>query len=393
MDQLIQFIHTIVSENPLKLILSKPTGGQEGYKKIVLTLKGGRYQTEKFTQTQVFHETLGQDALRGYLSGLLNTSFLQLNSFHENISYDLLLSKKGRASLIKHPSSLRVDPSDAHNRTKSYLFKEGTVIQPLIDMGIFTKEGKVVRSMYDKYRQINRFVELIDDAVKTSEAEEWTVVDFGCGKSYLTFLLYYYFTEIKKIKVQMIGLDLKQEVIDQCNETARKYAYAGLTFQGGDIGGFKADSPVDVVISLHACDTATDYALCHSVLLNAKMIFSVPCCQHEFNHQMRSDTFSLFTRYGIIREHLSSALTDAVRANLLICCGYQTQLLEFIDSAHTPKNILIRSVKANLPKETKDKALNEVLRVTDEFGLKPTLLTLLQSAGLIVLPDGSAKNI
>ncbi len=191
----------------------------------------------------------------------------------------------------------------------------------------------------------------------------------------------------------MIGLDLKQEVIDQCNETARKYAYAGLTFQVGDIGGFKADSPVDLVISLHACDTATDYALCHSVLLNAKMIFSVPCCQHEFNHQMRSDTFSLFTRYGIIREHLSSALTDAVRANLLICCGYQTQLLEFIDSAHTPKNILIRSVKANLPKETKDKALNEVLRVTDEFGLKPTLLTLLQSAGLIVLPDGSAKNI
>ncbi len=257
------------------------------------------------------------------------------------------------------------------------------IIEPLIDLGVFTKEGKVINSKYDKYKQINRFIEIIDDEIKKNNFEELTVLDFGCGKSYLTFVLYYYLVEIRKIKVKMIGLDLKEDVIKKCNDIATRYGYDDLHFELGDINGFKYNNKVDMVITLHACNTATDYALYNAIKWNSKMIFSVPCCQHEFNDQMKSEDLNILTKYGIIQERVAALMTDAVRSNLLEAAGYKTQLLEFIDIAHSPKNILIRASKANITNNKKEKALNEVKALIKEFNFNPTLLNLLKKDNLI----------
>ena len=382
MSELKEYLNIIFSEEPLKTVISKPAKKSQLYKKIIIEKKSQYYQVSKYTEKQVFHENLNTDKAIEFCTNALEADYKQLNSFSTTHEHMLMLSKKGKPSYKKKQlSSACTHTSSQHNRQKNYIIQEGSDVPPLIDMGVFTKEGKVVNSMYDKFKQINRFIEIIDDAVKDLIKETINIIDFGCGKSYLTFVVYYYFAVLKNKKVNIVGLDLKEDVIKKCNASAVKYGYDGLKFELGDINGYKCDFDVDMVITLHACDTATDYALFNAICWNAKMIFSVPCCQHELNSQIKTEKLSLYTNYGIIQERFSALTTDAIRGNLLEYCGYKTQLLEFVDFAHTPKNILIRAVKKDsTTAKSKSKALAQVEAVMQEFNLSPTLYNLLKDS-------------
>ncbi|MDO4535757.1 MAG: SAM-dependent methyltransferase [Clostridium perfringens] len=387
MDELKNIIDDITSSKVIKIVLSNKKLKDFKYNKIVFALKenskGEFYQIEKYTDKQVFHENISLSDLEEQILLYLEENYKQVGAWTEDFTFDIKISKKGKILLNKKKSDNKSLAKKSHNKEKNYILKEGMIIEPLIDLGVFTKEGKVVNSKYDKYKQINRFIELIDDEVKNKDFKELTILDFGCGKSYLTFVVYYYFAKIKNIDVKIIGLDLKEDVIKKCNEIAKRYKYDNLHFELGDINGFKYNNKVDMVITLHACDIATDYALYNAVKWNTKMIFSVPCCQHEFNKQMETDELSILTKYGIVQERVAALMTDAVRANLLEAIGYKTQLLEFIDISHSPKNILIRASKAKISKEKKEKALNEVKSLMEKFNLNPTLFNLLQNDKLL----------
>lgn len=381
-----------------RAIISKPSSKSSEYRKIEILAKekassGNEcktcppdrlFQISKYTEKQVFHENVKVKELPQRVETLINElSFRQMSVWTDEHEYIFLLSKKGELSFKKR--ALKDDEqkhlgekNTGHNRQKNYIISKGQQVEPLYDMGIFTKDGKVVKSMYDKFRQINRFLEILDDEIDSAKLDHLNVIDFGCGKSYLTFVVYYYLTQIKGITANIIGLDLKADVIKKCNQAARKYGYDNLHFELGDINGYNAPFDVDMVITLHACDTATDYALYNAISWNAKMIFSVPCCQHELNQKIKSDDLSILTRYGIIKERFAALATDAIRGNLLEYAGYKTQLLEFVDFAHTPKNILIRAVKRPIgPRSSRDKALAEVNKLMEEFHTDQTLYNLL----------------
>ena len=394
--ELAEQLQRIAAAEPYKLVISKPAG-EAAYHKIVVEEKEACYQAAAYTQKQVFHQNISKEHLVEYLISAVTGQYLQVNAWDGQKEHGLLISKKGKVTYrISGKSANRPKAVTSHNRSKKYLLPEGEVIPPLVDMGIFTKEGKVIHAMYDKYRQINRFLEIVEDGLHDYAGERLNIIDFGCGKSYLTFVLYYYLHEIRGKEVEIVGLDLKEEVIRDCNRAAQKYGYDQLRFEIGEISGYQASFPVDMVVTLHACDTATDYALYHAICWGAKMIFSVPCCQHEINRQIKSDRFSLMTRYGIVKERFSALLTDAVRGNLLEYCGYKTQLLEFVDLAHTPKNILIRAVQTGspralgdsafakiVPSAAKKKYLAEVAAMMEEYHFEPTLYRLLQESGRI----------
>jgi len=374
-------IDRIAKASPQKIIISNPVNKQE-FKKIIIEQKTNSYQISKYTEKQVFHNNITANDLTECLFGLVNNCYKQINGFSSEGEHIILVSKKGACKYSLKSALQTVKAEASHNRQKQYLLKEGTNIPPLVDMGVFTADGKIVNSMYSKYRQINRFLEIIDDEISANSIESLNVIDFGCGKSYLTFVLYYYLTQLRNIKVNVIGLDLKADVIEKCNLSAKKYGYNDLKFELGDINGYKAPFKVDMVVSLHACDTATDYALFNAINWGAKYIFSVPCCQHELNGQIEPQNMSILSRYGIIKERFSALATDAIRGNLLEYCGYKTQIMEFIDLDHTPKNILIRAVKRNsTSKSIRTKALNEIYALIKEFNFQPTLYKLIQPKG------------
>ncbi len=385
-----KYINEIVLTKPIRLVFSNKKSKDYKYNKIKINfaqIKGKEiYQLEKFTQKQVFHENIETSELGASIEKIME-NFKQMTSMSADCTFDMRISKKGKIFFSKHTQKNNIKMKQTHNKKKNYILEEGMIIPPLIDLGVFTKEGKVINSKYDKFKQINRFVEIIDDEIKKIEKDyseniEKTlhILDFGCGKSYLTFILYYYFTEIKKINVKITGLDLKEDVIKNCNEVAKRYGYENLKFELGDINGYKYENNVDMVITLHACDTATDYALYNAIKWNAGMIFSVPCCQHEINLSMKANNLKLISKYGIIQERISALFTDSIRANLLECMGYKTQLLEFIDISHSPKNILIRAVKQNISQAKKKKALEEIEAMKKEFGFDQTLYSLLEDS-------------
>lgn len=383
MSELKQYIDLMLNTDILKIIISNPLSKSEEYKKIVIEKKEKNYQIAKYTEKQVFHEHVLREELSDRCVALIEHHYKQVNGMSATDEHIILISKKGKCSYkkkkIASDAVKLIAKETGHNRKKNYILQEGMNIAPLVDMGVFTQDGKVVNSMYDKYKQINRFIEIIDDEVSALNVDHLNVIDFGCGKSYLTFVVYYYLTEVMHLKVNMIGLDLKEDVIAKCNQAAEKYGYQTLKFEVGDVNGFQTPFEVDMVITLHACDTATDYALYNAIQWNAKMIFSVPCCQHELNKQMKPEEFTILSRYGIIKERFAALATDAIRGNLLEYCGYKTQLLEFIDFAHTPKNILIRAVKRPMMlKKIKDSMIKEVHVLMEEFSFEPTLYRLLE---------------
>lgn len=368
----------IEQTNPYKIVIS---GGRGEYKKIVFVRKiiGGKnvYQLEKYTDKQVFHENIEEAVVSSKLEKCLEEGFKQMNSFSAEWEYDIKISKKGKFAVNKRKVAGKAIHIEGNNRKKKYILEEGMDIPVFQELGIFTKEGKIVHAMYDKYKQINRFIEMVEDVLKNYGKPSINVIDFGCGKSYLTFILYYYLVEIKKIEAHIIGLDLKEKVIEDCNALAEKFGYDKLKFELGDINGYKTNVDVDMVVTLHACDVATDYALYNAICWKADYILSVPCCQHEVNRQIHSEKLSALTKYGIIKERTSALITDAIRGCILEGCGYKTDLLEFIDIEHSPKNILIRAVRKHVSAEKRERSFDEAKRLCEEFAVKQTLMEMI----------------
>ena len=305
------------------------------------------FQAEEFRNNQVFHQNLETDQAAAYVMEKMEHDFKQLQAETKWENVNVLVSKKGRVNVKRQRLKQAKEQGDlSHNRKKQYVLPEGTAVPFLVDLGVMTREGAVVKSKYDKYRQINRFLEFIRDVLpELPKGRQLTILDFGCGKSYLTFAMYYYLKELKGYDVNIIGLDLKEDVIKKCNGLAQKYGYDKLHFLHGDIADYEGLQKVDMVVTLHACDKATDYALAKAVEWDAQVILSVPCCQHELNSQIHNELLEPVLKYGILKERISALLTDGIRAELLEAKGYSTQILEFIDMEHTPKNLLIRAVK------------------------------------------------
>ena len=381
-----------LNETLIRVILSNPSS-KDGVIKIcarpVLKNKTLLFQIEEYTKTQVFHKNLTAGDAGSYLTGKLSSdTSSQTASFKnalvetQSFTANVLVSKKGTITIKKKMNASAKQPkiSLSHNRKKKYILEEGIPVPFLIDLGVMTQNGSIVNAHYDKFRQINRFLEYIEDILPSlPTGRELRILDFGCGKSYLTFAIYYYLKVLKGYPVRITGLDLKEDVIrhcneiEHCNELRTRYGYDKLEFLCGDIAYYDGCSQVDMVVTLHACDTATDYALAKAVGWGAKVILSVPCCQHELNKQMKNDLLSPVLHYGILKERMAALMTDGLRAQILEANGYRTQILEFIDMAHTPKNLLIRAVYNGHCADNKAQ-INELLAA---FDVNPTLYRLL----------------
>lgn len=375
-----------LNETLIRVILSNPSS-KDGVIKIcarpMLKNKSLLFQIEEYTKTQVFHKNLTAGDAGSYLTGKLSSdTSSQTASFKnalvetQSFTANVLVSKKGTITIKKKMNASAKQPkiSLSHNRKKKYILEEGIPVPFLIDLGVMTQNGNIVNAHYDKFRQINRFLEYIEDILPSlPTGRELRILDFGCGKSYLTFAIYYYLKVLKGYPVRITGLDLKEDVIRHCNELAVKYGYDKLEFLCGDIAYYDGCSQVDMVVTLHACDTATDYALAKAVGWGAKVILSVPCCQHELNKQMKNDLLSPVLHYGILKERMAALMTDGLRAQILEANGYRTQILEFIDMAHTPKKLLIRAVYNGHCADNKAQ-INELLAA---FDVNPTLYRLL----------------
>ena len=339
------------------------------------------YQCEEHRNNQVFHHNLNEEEAAGYIENAMQ-EFKQMQMETRKFRYQVLVSKKGKMTIQRRLQTGRFKEIDlSHNRKKHYILEEGKAVPFLQDLGVMTKEGEIVRTKFDKFRQINRFLEFIEDILpKLDKTRENVIIDFGCGKSYLTFAMYYYLHEMKGYPIRIIGLDLKKDVISHCGKLAEHYGYDNLKFYHGDIASYEGVDHVDMVVTLHACDTATDYALYKAVKWGASVILSVPCCQHELNKQIENETLAPVLKYGLLKERMSALITDGLRAGLLEQQGYDTQILEFIDMEHTPKNILIRAVKRKNGKKAEAASAAAFENCTEALHADLTLEKLL-SAG------------
>lgn len=361
-----------------KAVLSQPVSSLSPTKVMIrpVRMKAGLfYQVESFQDNKAFHRNLTEEELLRYFAAELDGRYRQALIVSSELSAQYSLNSKGGYKRKMQTAVPLPGGPAAHNREKSYILAEGEAIPALVDMGVFTQDYKVVRSRYDKFKQINRFVELIDDEFSSTGRREITILDFGCGKSYLTFVLYYYFTVKKGMKARIIGYDLKKDVVEHCNAVAAKYGYEGLEFVHADVTrDVLYQEKIDMIVTLHACDTATDYALFYALEKKAEYIFSVPCCQHEINSAIRSGgELDIFLRHGIIKERMSALLTDSIRAGILEDMGYRVDMIEFIDFEHSPKNIMLRARRGGSGGRCN---IEKARQLCENYGFEQTLLKL-----------------
>ena len=389
MEELKILLQKILNKDLQQIILSNSRHPEQTQKvkiRPVLIREELLFQETAYRGTQAFHENFTAEQLTDRICTALQEQFRQGEFSAKTLQATALVSKKGKLTLKvknsgKAPRTAASEEEElqalAHNRTKHYILEEGKPVDFLVGLGVQTPDGRVTRARFDKFRQINRYLEFIEDVIDELPKDRTIrIIDFGCGKSYLTFAMYYYLHELQHRDIQVTGLDLKTDVIRHCNELAEKLGYDRLKFERGDISPYEGTDVADMVVTLHACDLATDYALDKAVKWGARVILAVPCCQHELNRQIKCDPLKPVLKYGIIKERVAALLTDALRANLLEQQGYETQILEFIDMEHTPKNLLIRAVKKNgmRPKKSADiGTVEELLHVA------PTLEKLLNN--------------
>ncbi|MEO4054969.1 SAM-dependent methyltransferase [Solibacillus sp. CAU 1738] len=342
-----QFLALLQEQTLIYATISQPRQKSNELKRIKLKpiqLKGVytiqiEYQYERILK----HENVKLDAFAHHFDLLLE-QFRQIHAQFTDQSIQIQLSKKNKVLWKSDKTQQQKQVNLSHNRKKQYLLDDATAYPFLIRLGVQTEDGKVKKQKYDKFKQINRFVEFIDDSLAhLPEDRQIRILDFGSGKSYLTFALYHYLKIEKGLDIRVTGLDLKKEVIEECNRIAQDLQYDDLQFLVGDINDYNEETSVDMVVTLHACDVATDMALARAVKWGAKVILSVPCCQHELNRQLNAPELDIMTQHGLIRERFAALATDSIRAQLLTLVGYETQILEFIDMENTPKNILIRA--------------------------------------------------
>lgn len=380
MDKLEAVLLRILNENLTQITISgvkKAVASEEGERiqkiqiRPILIKEQLMFQAAGYTEKQVFHSNLSREEAISFIKEKMNF-YKQLQAYGEGIKVSVLSGKKGNLTLkseIKDKKEDLVNEREdsqrkkalSHNREKDYILPKDVPVPFLVDLGVQTKEGKIINGKYDKFRQINRFLEFIRDILPALPKDRRiSIVDFGCGKSYLTFAIYYYLKIMNGLDVEITGLDLKEDVIKKCNGLKEKYGYDDLQFLTGDIGTYEGKSRVDMVVTLHACDTATDYALAKAVKWDADVILSVPCCQHELNRQIFCEPLEAVFKHGLLKERISALLTDGIRAELLEEAGYDVQAMEFIDMEHTPKNILLRCVKNNRMKPKKSSSPEEL---------------------------------
>ncbi len=378
MEKLLQLIDEIQWEKLVEGVISDKRNKAEVQKiklRPVVIKNTFLIQVTEYIGKQVIHDNKTLEAIKEYIYVSLRDNFKQANIRTEEYTYNILISKKGQVTVKKKKEIEKRKPVLIHNRVKKYLLQEGKPVDFLVYLGVMNSEGFVVKSKYDKFRQINRFLEFVEDIVdKLPKNKVINIIDFGCGKSYLTFAIYYYLKKEKNLEVNIVGLDLKSDVIKHCNQIATDLKYDGLEFLEGDIAQYKGKDDVDMVVTLHACDTATDYAIAKAIDWNAKVVLSVPCCQHELNNQIQNEVLSPIFKYGILKEKMAALITDGIRAGVLEEHGYDTQILEFIDMEHTPKNLMIRAVKKKNVSYAKNQKLDNLIK---ELNVKPTIKELI----------------
>lgn len=380
MDKVKALLDRVLNEDLVELVISNPRKKDKVTKVKVrpVILRGElSFQETKTSGKQELHANFSKEAMIDNVITLMTEDFKQCQIVTKTGNGVILSGKDGHMTTKYKETgvALKEQKSLTHNKTKKYLIAEGTPVPFLVELGVMDKSGKVNPSRYDKFRQVNRYLEFIEDVLEQLDSNrQQTIIDFGCGKSYLTFAMYYYLNVVKKMDVRVIGLDLKEDVINNCADLAQKYGYDKLEFLVGDIASYNGVDAVDMVVSLHACDVATDYAIAKAVNWGAKVILAVPCCQHEANGKIKNDMMAPVLNYGILKERFSAIMTDAIRAGILEGCGYRTQILEFIDMEHTPKNLLIRAVYTGKCDNSK---YEELLAMEKEYKLSLTLNKLI----------------